>query len=135
MTPWIDADDFNREVTTEQWRAQVYRIAKRIPNLPIPGQPKGIVDLYDVTDDWIPIYDRSDLPGFYLAIGTSGNQYKNGPVIGQLLCEIISACENGHDHDKDPVQVKLRNIDFTLNTGIFSRNREIIAGSSFSVLG
>jgi sarcosine oxidase subunit beta len=133
---WIaDADDFNREVTTEQWRAQVYRIAKRIPNLPIPGQPKGIVDLYDVTDDWIPIYDRSDLEGFYLAIGTSGNQYKNGPVIGQLLCEIITACENGHDHDRDPVQVKLRNIDFILNTGIFSRNREIIEGSSFSVLG
>jgi len=133
---WVtDPDDFKREVTTEQWKAQVYRIAKRIPNLPIPGQPKGIADLYDVTDDWIPIYDRSDLPGFYLAIGTSGNQYKNGPVIGQLLSEIIAACENGHDHDKDPVQVKLRNIDFTLNTGIFSRNREIIEGSSFSVLG
>jgi len=133
---WVeDADNFNRDVTTAQWKAQVYRIAKRIPSLPIPGQPKGVADLYDVTDDWIPIYDRSDLPGFYLAIGTSGNQYKNGPVIGQLLCEIIAACENGQDHDKDPVQVKLRNIDFTLNTGIFSRNREIIAGSSFSVLG
>jgi sarcosine oxidase subunit beta len=133
---WVeDADNFNRDVTTAQWNAQVYRVAKRIPSLPIPGRPKGVVDLYDVTDDWIPIYDRSDLPGFYLAIGTSGNQYKNGPVIGQLLSEIILACENGHDHDKDPVQVKLRNIDFTLNTGIFSRNREIIAGSSFSVLG
>ena len=64
-----------------------------------------------------------------------GNQYKNGPVIGQLLAEIISACEDGHDHDREPVQVKLRNIDFTLNTGIFSRNREIIKGSTFSVLG
>ena len=133
---WIqDPDSFNREVTTEQWNAQVYRIAKRIPNLPIPGQPKGIADLYDVTDDWIPIYDKSDLAGFYLAIGTSGNQYKNGPVIGQLLAEIISACEDGHDHDREPVQVDLRNIDFTLNTGIFSRNREIIKGSTFSVLG
>jgi len=102
---------------------------------PIPGKPKGIVDLYDVTDDWIPIYDKTDLSGFYLAIGTSGNQYKNGPVIGQILSEIISACENGHDHDREPVHVNLRNIDFTLNTGIFSRNREIIKGSSFSVLG
>ena len=133
---WIDdPDNFNRDVTTEQWKAQVYRLAKRIPTLPIPGKPKGIVDLYDVTDDWIPIYDKSDLVGFFLAIGTSGNQYKNGPVIGQILSEIIAACENGHDHDRDPVQVKLRNIDFTLNTGIFSRNREIIKGSTFSVLG
>ncbi len=133
---WIaDPDDYNRQVTTEQWKAQVYRLAKRIPDLPIPGKPTGVADLYDVTDDWIPIYDRSDLDGFYLAIGTSGNQYKNGPVIGQLLCEIITACENGRDHDRDPVKVKLRNIDFTVNTGIFSRNREIIKDSTFSVLG
>ena len=133
---WIaDPDDYNRQVTTKQWKAQVYRLAKRVPTLPIPGKPTGIADLYDVTDDWIPIYDRSDLAGFYLAIGTSGNQYKNGPVIGQLLCEIITACENGHDHDRDPVKVNLRNIDFVVNTGIFSRNREIIQGSTFSVLG
>jgi len=133
---WVDdPDNFNRDVTTEQWEAQVYRLAKRIPTLPIPSKTKGIADLYDVTDDWIPIYDKSDLSGFYLAIGTSGNQYKNGPVIGQLLAEIIEACENGHDHDNDPLKVKLRNIDFTLNTGFFSRNREIIEDSSFSVLG
>ncbi|MBW2633758.1 MAG: FAD-binding oxidoreductase, partial [Deltaproteobacteria bacterium] len=73
--------------------------------------------------------------GFYLAVGTSGNQYKNGPVIGQILSEIITACENGHDHDEDPVKIKLRKIDYTLNSGIFSRNREIIEGSTFSVLG
>jgi sarcosine oxidase subunit beta len=133
---WIDApDDFNRDVTTEQYKAQTYRLARRIPNLQIPNTPKGIADLYDVADDWIPIYDKSDLDGFYLAIGTSGNQYKNGPVIGQLLAEIIDACQKGHDHDQTPVQVKLRNIDFTVNSGIFSRNREIIEGSSFSVLG
>ena len=133
---WIDdPDDFNRDVTTEQYKAQTYRQAQRIPNLQIPNTPKGIADLYDVADDWIPIYDKTHLAGFYLAIGTSGNQYKNGPVIGQLLAEIIDACEKGRDHDQDPVQVKLRNIDFTVNSGIFSRNREIIEGSSFSVLG
>ncbi len=133
---WIDdPDNFNPDVTAEQWKAQVYRLARRIPSLAIPNQPRGIADLYDVTDDWIPIYDRTDLAGFYLAIGTSGNQYKNGPVIGQLLAEIISACENGHDHDRDPVKVTLRQIDFRLNTGVFSRNRNIIKGSTFSVLG
>jgi len=128
-------DEFYTEVTQEQYRAQVYRLANRIPSLEIPNQPKGIADLYDASDDWIPIYDKSDLKGFYLAIGTSGNQYKNGPVVGQILAEIIDACEKGCDHDKEPVQVRLRKIDFTVNTGIFSRNREIIEGSSFSVLG
>ncbi len=133
---WIEnPDEFYTEATQEQYRAQVYRLANRIPSLEIPNQPKGIADLYDASDDWIPIYDISDLKGFYLAIGTSGNQYKNGPVVGQILAQIIDACEKGHDHDKAPVQVKLRKIDFTVNTGIFSRNREIIEGSSFSVLG
>jgi sarcosine oxidase, subunit beta len=133
---WVeDPDHFNRETTDDQFKAQVYRIAKRIPSLSIPNKQQGIVDLYDVSDDWIPIYDSSDLGGFYLAIGTSGNQYKNGPVIGQLMAEIIHACEQGHNHDQYPVQVKLRNIDFTINTQIFSRNREIIEDSTFSVLG
>ena len=133
---WIeDPDEFNREVTLEQYQAQTYRLAKRIPGLRIPNTPRGIADLYDVTDDWIPIYDRSSLDGYYLAIGTSGNQYKNGPAIGLVLSEIIDACENGYDHDRQPVEVNLPNIDFKLNTGIFSRNRNVIQGSTFSVLG
>jgi sarcosine oxidase subunit beta len=133
---WIDdPDDYNRDVTQAQYQAQTYRLAKRIPDLQIPNSPKGIADLYDVSDDWIPIYDKSDLPGFYLAIGTSGNQYKNGPAIGRLMAALVKACENGHDHDNNPLQVPLRHIDFRLNMGIFSRNREIIEGSTFSVLG
>jgi glycine/D-amino acid oxidase-like deaminating enzyme len=133
---WLeDPDTYNRDVTLSQYQAQTYRLAKRIPQLKIPNSPRGIADLYDVSDDWIPIYDKSDLPGFYLAIGTSGNQYKNGPAIGRLMAELIDMSENGQDHDNHPVQVHMRHIDFTLNTGIFSRNREIIQGSTFSVLG
>lgn len=133
---WVeDPDHYNQDVTLAQYQAQTFRLAKRIPDLRLPNTPKGIADLYDVTDDWIPIYDRSDLGGFYLAIGTSGNQYKNGPAIGQIMANIIEECENGHDHDQNPVEVELSHINFKLNTGIFSRNREINRNSSFSVLG
>ena len=66
---------------------------------------RGFADLYDCSDDWIPIYDRSELPGFYMAVGTSGNQFKNAPVVGHCMAELIEACENGHDHDADPVRV------------------------------
>ncbi len=59
----------------------------------------------------------------------------SGAAIGLVLSDIIDACENGHDHDRNPVEMKLRNIDFTLNSDIFSRNRDVIEGSSFSVLG
>ncbi len=133
---WVDdPDNFNREVSEQQWQAQVFRLAQRIPSLPIPGQAKGIVDLYDVSDDWIPIYDKSDLGGFYMAVGTSGNQYKNGPMAGLMMAEVIDACQNGRDHDRDPVVVNFPITGFNLNAGFFSRNREINKDSSFSVLG
>ena len=133
---WIaDPDNYNDELTEAQWKAQIYRLAKRIPNLPIPNQPRGVVDLYDVSDDWIPIYDKSGLDGFYMAIGTSGNQFKNAPGAGHMMAEIIDAVEKGHDHDQDPLQITFPYTGVTLNTGFYSRNREINENSSFSVNG
>ena len=133
---WIaDPDIFNRDITDSQWKAQVYRLAKRIPDLPIPNQPRGLVDLYDVSDDWIPIYDKSDLGGFYMAIGTSGNQFKNAPVAGHLMAELIEACERGHEHDIDPVKVKCVYTGLMLDAGFYSRLRKINPNSSFSVNG
>ena len=133
---WIDdPDHFNRSLTEAQWKAQVYRLAKRIPDLPIPEKPSGVVDLYDVSDDWIPIYDRSSLAGFYMAIGSSGNQFKNAAGAGHMLSEIIELCENGRDHDAEPLQYNLPNIGLTINAGFFSRMREVNPDSSFSVLG
>jgi sarcosine oxidase subunit beta len=133
---WVDdPDDFNRELTDEQWKAQVYRMALRIPGLEIPSRSKGIADLYDTTEDWIPIYDRSSLDGFYLAVGTSGNQFKTAPMVGLLMAELIDACQSGHDHDSDPVRVRCPIMGWELNIGFYSRNREINQDSSFTVLG
>ena len=133
---WIDdPDEYNRNVTEAQWKAQVYRLAKRIPDLPIPNQPRGIADLYDVSTDWLPIYDKSDLGGFYMAIGTSGHEFKNAPPVGYMMAELIQRVENGHDHDNDPVTYKTVYTGNELNIGFYSRNREINPESSFSVNG
>jgi sarcosine oxidase subunit beta len=131
---WVDPDNYNRDFT-DQWTTQVHRQAQRIPTLPIPSRMQGVVDLYDVSDDWIPIYDRSSLDGFYMAIGTSGNQFKNAPVAGAIMAELILACEGGHDHDAEPVQFELPHIGRTIDIGFYSRRREINMNSSFSVLG
>jgi sarcosine oxidase subunit beta len=133
---WVDdPDHYDRGVTREQWEAQVYRLARRISGLRIPNDRKGVVDLYDVTDDWIPIYDKSDVGGFYMAIGTSGNQFKNAAPVGRLMAELIDRCENGHDHDADPVQVESRYTGRIVNAGFYSRLREVNPNSSFSVNG
>jgi sarcosine oxidase subunit beta len=131
---FVDPDTFDRSFTI-QARTQVMRIAQRIPTLGIPHRMKGVVDLYDASDDWIPIYDVSDLPGFYLAIGTSGNQFKNAPVAGALMAHLIEQVESGHDHDAEPLTLPLRYTEGEINIGFFSRNREINDDSSFSVLG
>lgn len=133
---WIDDPDvYNTSLTEQQWKTQVYRLAKRIPELPIPPTPSGVVDLYDVSDDWIPIYDKSDLPGFYMAVGTSGNQYKNAGGVGHMMAEMIHASENGRDLDSDPLPVTLPYTGLEINSGFYSRLREINENSSFSVLG
>lgn len=133
---WVDdPDEFERNITEDQWRAQVLRLARRLPNLGVPGEKKGVVDLYDVSDDWIPIYDKTDLPGFYVAIGTSGNQFKNCHIAAYCVTKLISAVEAGQDHDTDPVKVELPYTGLTLDMSVFGRNREINRDSSFSVLG
>lgn len=134
---WVeDPDNFNRSVTDRQWNAQVYRCARRVHNLPIPGQKRGIADLYDVSDDWIPIYDKSDLDGFYMAIGTSGNQYKNAPLAGMMMAELIDKVENQNlDHDNHPLHFKLPKTGIRIGMSFFSRNREVNPESSFSVNG
>jgi len=131
-----DPDKYNQNFTY-QWTTQVIREAQRLKGLPIPvtGKSQGIVDLYDVSDDWIPIYDKSELPGFYMAVGTSGNQYKNAPVVGVLMAELVEACEKGHDHDRDPVKFNMHYTRWECKIGFFSRLREKNPNSSFSVVG
>src|SRR5262249_35847785 len=131
---WVDPDNYNTSFS-EQWEVQVLRLAQRFPGLSVPRQTKGLVDLYDVSDDWIPIYDKSDLPGFYMAVGTSGNQFKNAPVVGEMMAALIEACEAGRDHDADPLRFHLRHIDRWVSLGFCSRRRDVDTRSSFSVLG
>ena len=133
---WVEnPDEFNRQVSTGQWETQVLRLARRLPGVGMPPTKKGVVDLYDVSDDWIPIYDRTDLDGFYLMIGTSGNQFKNASVAAYCMAQLIEQVESGHDHDAAPVSVIQRYTGLELDMVAYSRNREVNMDSSFSVLG
>lgn len=130
---YVDADHYNSGLT-EQWTRQLWRAAQRIPSLPIPNRAQGLVGLYDATPDWIPVYDKSSLAGFYMAVGTSGNQFKNAPVVGELMATLITACEEGKDHDNDPVSFHLPGLDRTIDLGFFSRRREQHRKTSGTVL-
>ena len=70
--------------------------------------------------DWTPIYDKSSLGGYYLAIGTSGNQFKNAGVAGDLMASLIDAIENKRiDHDNEPfLQFEKTNPHDSVNTKV-----------------
>jgi sarcosine oxidase subunit beta len=132
---WVDdPDEHNRNVRRSQWERQVYRLARRIPNLGIPNDATGLAGLYDVTPDSLPIYDRSRLSGYYMAIGTNGNQFKTAPIVGRLMAELILACENGHDHDADPVKIQARTVPATIDLGRFSRHRAVPSSPNIVVV-
>jgi sarcosine oxidase subunit beta len=132
---WTENDtDFDHDFT-EQWKVQAMRYAQRVPSLGIPSRMRGVVDLYDASTDWIPIYDKSRLGGYYMACGTSGNQYKNAPIAAKMMTALIEYCEAGKDHDSSPLQFHLPYTGRDIDVGFYSRNRAINTESSFSVLG
>ena len=133
---WVDRpEDASQNPTREVWEAQTTRAAKRLPDLQIPNAVSGVVGVYDVTEDWTPIYDRTSLTGFYVAIGSSGNQFKNAPLSGRMMASLIDAVEAGHDHDVDPVRYVGEHTGLTIDLGSFSRKRERNADSSGTVMG
>ncbi len=132
---WQESDTEYPRDFTNQWTTQALRYAQRVPTLGIPSRMRGVVDLYDASTDWIPIYDRSALPGFYMACGTSGNQYKNAPIAGKMMAALVEYCEAGNNHDAKPLQFQLPYIGREIDVGFYSRKRPINDESSFSVLG
>ena len=132
---WVtDADHFNEHPTIERWETYMLRLARRVPAFGVPGRPVGLAALYDVSDDWVPIYDRSSLDGFFMACGTSGNQFKNAPIAGQFLRALVDAADAGIDHDETPLQFTGPLTYRTINLGTFSRRRAPIPTSG-TVMG
>lgn len=132
---WIDdADDWREETTVEIWETMMLRLARRMPDFGVPVSPSGIGALYDATDDWVPIYDRSSIDGFFMACGTSGNQFKNAPLAATFIRLLIEAGEAGRNHDTDPISYVGPRSGRAINLGAFSRLREV-ANTSGTVMG
>ena len=132
---WVDDPDTNSDhPTVEVFETYMLRLARRVPEFGIPTRPRGLAALYDVADDWVPIYDRSSLHGFFMACGTSGNQFKNAPIAGQFMRTIIDATMSGHDHDREPLRFRGTFTGREIDLGAFSRRRAP-APTSGTVMG
>jgi len=133
---WIDDPDaVGDALDDDEHQLLVLRTARRVRDLGVPHTKRGVVSSYDVSEDWVPIYDRTSLDGFYVAIGTSGNQFKNAASAAHCVAELITAVEAGHDHDADPLQVVGRYTGLSIDMATFSRNRTVDTESSMTVMG
>ena len=118
-----DPDDFGDTITDLYRERQCLRAMQRFPAMRL-GRPRGVASLYDVTvRDWYPIVDRTDLPGFYVCIGTSGSSFKTAPVLGRLTAELIESGEEGRDTDREPLVFDLPRIGVSVDTRFLSRRR------------
>jgi len=132
---WVDdPDSLDPYPTVERFEVSMMRLARRVPEFGVPHRPTGLAALYDVADDWVPIYDRSDLPGYFMACATSGNQFKNAPLAGQFMRAIIDAEAAGRNHDEDPVEFVGQRTGRPIRLASFSRLRSQ-ASTSGTVMG
>jgi sarcosine oxidase subunit beta len=133
---WLDdADAADLRPTRPVFEAQAYRAARRFPDVSVPNRPTGIAGVYDASTDWTPIYDRTGLPGFYVAMGTSGNQFKNAPLVGQVMAHLVTQVEAGHDHDADPLTYTAPRTGNVLDLRTYSRLRRVDATAPSTVMG
>jgi len=132
---WIDdPDDFDLGVTTLYRERQCYRLMKRFPEVRY-DKARGLGALYDVTlQDWYPIVDRTDLPGYFVCIGTSGSSFKTAPVLGRLVAGLVEAAREGRDTDEQSLQLELPRIGVSIDTAFLSRLRAANA-STRTVIG
>lgn len=132
---WVaDPDEFDEYPTVQAFETTMLRVARRVPAFGVPHRPIGLAAMYDVSDDWVPVYDKSDLPGFFMACGTSGNQFKTAPLAGRYIAALVDAEAAGIDHDEQPVQYRGERTGRTIDLAAFSRRRDP-AVTSGTVMG
>ena len=133
---WLeDPDEVDFRVTRDLFDARLTRACRRFSQMAVPNRPSGVVGVYDVSSDWMPIYDKTDVPGFYVAVGTSGNQFKNAPIVGQFMTSIIDFCEAGGDHDTEPVKFVGKYSGREIDLGAYSRLRRAGERTTGTVMG
>ena len=67
----------------------------------------------------------TNLDGYYVAIGTSGHQFKAAPFVGEVMATLVDSVESGHDHDADPLVVRGTWTGVEVNLAQFSRLRPV----------
>ena len=89
---FVDADTFNQGVDMAMVETAFAGIVRRMPAMSRAVFRGGWSGAFTVTPDWHPILDRVEgVDGLYCAVGFSGHGFKESPMIGKAMAELITA--------------------------------------------
>ena len=85
-----ELDTFNENLTSKTRDRVLERVCNRIPAMEIAPIRKGHAGIYvDTLDKHALLGEAPTVKGFYLATGLSGHGFKEAPVVGQAMAELI----------------------------------------------
>lgn len=88
----VDPDDYKLSTDREFVEEYVERASRRFAVLMDSEIMEGWSGLYTVTPDWHPIIDAvPGIDGLFCALGFSGHGFKLGPVVGEMLADLVTA--------------------------------------------
>ena len=88
---FVDVDTFNQGVDMDVVQPVFEGIVRRIPEMSRAVFRGGWSGAFSVTPDWHPILDGVEgIDGLYCAIGFSGHGFKESPMIGKAMAELIT---------------------------------------------
>jgi len=99
LTGFLDADEPSHPMDPETLGAdvgfdEVTRIMERasrcVPTLAEARYQRGYAGAFDISPDWMPILDETDVPGLYAAVGMSGHGFKLSPAVGRMMADRIT---------------------------------------------
>ena len=110
-------DEYNQGLDMPMVESAMLRLVKRIPAMSQALFQGGWSGLFTTTPDWHQILDRVDgIDGLFCAVGFSGHGFKESPMIGLTMAELIT---QGHASTIDISMLNMRRF----NEGKLMRSR------------
>jgi glycine/D-amino acid oxidase-like deaminating enzyme len=111
----MDPEGLGAEPSFDEASAALERTSRAVPRLTEARYARGWAGAFDITPDWMPILDETDLEGFFVAAGMSGHGFKLAPAVGEMVAALIS----GGTPPVNPAPFRLSRFEGRAATGTF----------------
>lgn len=111
----MDPELLGAEPSFDEASVALERTSRAVPRMADARYARGWAGAFDITPDWMPILDETDLEGFFVAAGMSGHGFKLAPAVGEMMAALIS----GAAPPVDPAPFRLSRFAGRAATGTF----------------